>query len=342
MGSKCSKSKLKPKLEDIKSGSFIERSNLGENSMKDSIVQLAGDDSLLTYEKLIAIFPENPELLLKFANSLYEKGMIPQSSECYEKVISQGFPLDSISSLLYSRIQVQNKNYEIAIEILLKSLETSQRDHESHAFLSEIYSMLEVHEKSLKHILEALKINDTVGDYHNSYGLCLMKENEYSEALKHFLIAYELDPHMAKALNNAGNAHRKLGNTAEAITCYNAAINSVPKRMFPIALINLATAHFYTGDILSTLEYFEEALQTGSNIHKIMIKKGYYLLFKSPRTRIAIELLVKQELMKSLMHFSEILQADPENPIVNYYMGLNLEKLARISEANDRFKIAIE
>lgn len=342
MGAKCSKCSSKCDLEDLKSISIADRQSFVENSIKDSIIQLAGDDSLLTLEKIIKNFPENPDLLAKFASSIYEKGLIVQAQDCLNRLLSTGYVFDLKSSLVFAHIQIQNKNYESAIETLTQSIENNRKSHEAHALLSEIYSLLSQNRKSIKHIKKALKITKKVPEYYNVYGLYLMKENNHSEALKNFLLAYDLDPTMAKALNNAGNAYRKIGNTSQAILCYIAAINLIPKRMFPIALINLATAYFYIGDILQTLNYFEEALQTGANIHKIMLKKGYYLLFKNPKTKHAIELLIKQEVLKSIQVFTEVLLTDPYNPIVNFYMALNLVKLTRAVEAHERFRVTIE
>ena len=191
MGSKCSKCTSKNNTETGKNFSFIDAHGPIENSLKDSIIQFVADDSLLTIEKIMQKFPESPQLLAKCGAHLYEKGLISQSSECFQHLLQHGYSLSSSSSLVYAQIQVQNKNYDSAIEILQKSLEINEPDHQIHAFLANIYSILEINDKSLKHITEALKINDKIADYHNSYGLCMMKEKNYQDALKHFLLAYE-------------------------------------------------------------------------------------------------------------------------------------------------------
>jgi tetratricopeptide (TPR) repeat protein len=342
MGSKCSKCLAKDAYSTNKSRSLIDLPSHIDNSLKDSILQLSSDDSFLTFDKILNKHPNNPEILISFASQLYEKGLIIQANECFKRLLEHGFQLSPKGSVIYAHILVQNKNYDIALKILIQSLDKNPNDHETHALLAGIYAELDMQEQSYKHISEAIKWNDNVAEYQNSYGLCMMKKKKYNDALKHFLRAYDLDCNMAKALNNAGNAYRKLGSTVEAIKCYNLAINLIPKRKFPIALINLATACFYTGDILSTLQYFEEALQTGCNIHKIMVKKGYHLLFKNPKTKFAIELVYKQEYRKSIVLFNEILQNDPYNAIVNYYMAIALSEIGKNSEANNYYKATIE
>ena len=341
MGEKCSKCKPKINSDGIVNSSLKGLHSHSE-SAKDSLIQYVNEDSFLSFEKKLTKYPENSEFLEKLAFNLYEKGLTSQSFECFSQLIKQGCILNGKSSMVYAKIQVQSKDYQNAIETLEKSLSKEPENHKIHSFLGELYAILEINDKSFYHTKEALKIDDTVSEYHNNYGLCMMKQKNYSEALTHFLQALDLDHHMAKALNNAGNAYRKLGNIPEAKKCYNAAISLVPRRKFPIALINLATTCFYTGDILLTLKYFEEALQTGSNIHKIMVKKGYHLLFKNPKTKFAIELLCKKEYFKSTHFFFEILKNDSHNPVVCYYMGLALTKLGRNLEANDYYKITIE
>jgi tetratricopeptide (TPR) repeat protein len=342
MGSKCSKCKSNLTSSNISNCSLSNIEKNPELIQKDSIIQLAEEDSILNLEKIITKRPNNPDLLLKLASSLYEKGLSSQSCECYHNFIQQGYTLDTNSSILYAQILVQNKNYDSALEVLTKTLENNADDHKVHGFLGEIYYILEINDKSYYHTKEALRINDKVSEYHNNYGLCMMKEKKYSEALDHFLKAYELDHHMAKALNNAGNAHRKLGNIVEAKKCYTTAIDLIPRRKFPIALINLATAYFYTGDTLQALNHFEEALQTGSNIHKIMVKKGYHLLFKSPKTKSGIELLFKKDYTKSISILSEVLESDSNNPVVNYYIALALVKSSQINESTQYYRKTIE
>ncbi|OMJ76039.1 hypothetical protein SteCoe_23174 [Stentor coeruleus] len=342
MGTKCSKCLAKDDYPTNKKQSLIELPSHIENSLKDSILQLSSDYSFLTFDKILNKHPNNPDILISFASQLYEKGLTIQANECFKYLLERDFQLSPKGSVIYAQILIQNKNYDLAFKILIQNLDNVSNDHETHALLAELYAKLDKHNQSYKHISEAIKLNDNIAEYHNSYGLCMMKKKEYNDALKHFLRAYDLDNNMAKALNNAGNAYRKLGSIAEAIKCYNLAINLIPKRKFPIALINIATICFYTGDILSMLQYFEEALQTGCNIHKIMVKKGYHLLFKNPKTKFAIELFHKQEYRKSIVLFNEILQKDPYNTIVNYYMAISLTEINKNLEANDYYKATIE
>lgn len=342
MGSKCSKCTGKNNLSSSLHSPLPDLGNHIENSFHTSMPHLSQDDSLLTLEKIINNCPNNPEILLKVACHLYEKSLLTQSTEIFNQVINEGYSLDLKSALIYCKIQLQEKNFECALGLLNSYLEIFPDSDQLNFLLGELQGVLNNHELSQKFIKKALGINNKNPEYHNLYGLGLMKRKKYEQALKHFFKAYEIDPSMAKALNNAGNAYRKLGNIIEAIKCYNTAINLIPKRKFPIALINLATTCFYTGDMISTLIYFDEALQTGSNIHKIMVKKGYHLLFKNPKTKLAIETFYKQDFIKSVTLFAEILKSDKNNPIVSYYMASALVKQGKTLEANEYFKVVVE
>jgi tetratricopeptide (TPR) repeat protein len=341
MGSKCSRCTEQEK-DPIPDPALNLFSLQADPANSGSFGSPSLDDSLLTLDKIISKSPENPDLLSKIALHLYEKGLFSQSFDYFTQLENQATPFSPQASFIFAQLLARYKNFDKAIEVLLRSLEQQPGQHKCHAFLGDIYAELEMAEESMTHISEALKLKEDVAEYHNSYGLCMMKKRQFSDALTHFLRAFELDPLMAKSLNNAGNAFRKLGNTSEAIKSYNAAINLTPKRKFPIALINLATACFYTGDIISTLTYFEEALQTGSNIHKIMVKKGYHLLFKNTKTKYAIELIYKLEFYRAAQLLADILSSDPNNPVLHYYKATALSKLNKHVEATDSFKAVIE
>jgi len=342
MGSKCSKCTNKANLSSSLHSPFPDIGNDLENSLHTSMPHLSQDDSLLTLEKIINNCPKNPEILLKVACHLYEKSLLTQSTEIFNQVINEGYSLDLKSALVYSKIHLHEKNFEYALGLLNSFLEVFPDSDQLNFLLGELHGVIDNNELSQKYLKKALELNKKNPEYHNLYGLGLMKRKRYGQALRHFFKAYEIDPSMAKALNNAGNAYRKLGDIIEAIKCYNSAINLIPKRKFPIALINLATTCFYTGDMISTLIYFDEALQTGSNIHKVMVKKGYHLLFKNPKTKLAIETFYKQDFIKAACLFTEILKSDQDNPIVSFYMASALVKQGRNLEANEYFKAVVQ
>jgi superkiller protein 3 len=348
MGSKCSNfTKCTKCAKDLRNEpsrkeAEFERNQEIESSLKESLIHFSLDDSLLTIEKIINKYSNNPEVLLKVACHLHDKKKIGESKEIFEKILGEGDPLDLKSAVSYIKIHIQEKKYEIGRVMVEEYLERFPESDQLFYLLAEIYSIQNESGLAKASIKKALKLDPDNPEYHNVYGLSLMKDKKYEKALKEFEKAFELDQFMAKAMNNAGNAYRKLGNTSEAIKCYNNAIDLVPKRKFPIALINLATTCFYTGDVLSTLNFFEEALQTGSNIHKIMVKKGYHLLFKNPKTKQAIESLLKQEVNKSILLFHEILKNDPNNPVVTFYLASALLKQNKINEAHDMFRNCIE
>ena len=53
---------------------------------------------------------------------------------------------------------------------------------------------------------DALRINDSDGDYHRCLGTCLMMKNEMNKAIKYFQKAIELNPDDSLAYNNIGSA----------------------------------------------------------------------------------------------------------------------------------------
>ena len=73
-----------------------------------------------------------------------------------------------------------------------------------------------------------------------------------------------------------------------------------------------------------------------------MVKKGYHLFFKSPKTKYAIELVYKQDYYKSIQILNDIIKSDVNNPVLHFYMAIALSKLSKTTEANESFKATIE
>ncbi|CAG9325449.1 unnamed protein product [Blepharisma stoltei] len=347
MGSKCSKSNNKP--ENSKSLSFSmgdvetgpDKGNSKKNSSKicilnESYTQLARIEEMLKQD------PENPELNEEMGLYLYNKAKYEDSAPYFEKAIEFDGKLSMKSLMAVGDLETQKNQYEEAIEYYTKALSMDPSVAEIHERLGELYSKVKNQSESLNHLEEAVELDPKNCEYGTNLGLMYLNMHQYEESIKCFLKVLEINPEFPKAHNNLGNAYRKIGKPKEAIHHYLQAIECTPKRKFPIAHINLATTYFYTGDTISALRHFEEALQVGSNIHKVMVTKGYHLLFKNSKTKQGIECLLRQQYNEAASILQEVHQTDLENPVVNYYLGLTYSKLDDLKSANICFKKVIE
>jgi len=101
--------------------------------------------------------------------------------------------------------------------------------------------------------------------------------------------------------------------------------------------LNLAAAYFDANDPASGLSHFVEAMHSGSHVHKVMVAKGYHLLFKHPRIRDGIELYLRQRYVAARDTLAEVRLQDKKNLIVTYYLAACCWKLKEEASAEALF-----
>lgn len=344
MGSKCSKSNNK--AQRLKSSSLYASDKEKASDKGNSKMGLGNnnelDDTYSRLQDLLNQDPKNPNLNIEIALCLYKKSKFNDSFKYFERAIELGAELTFKSCIAIADLETQKSNYDSAIDYYKKALDFNPNEAEAHERLGELYNHKKNHKQSLKHLEEAVQLDPKNCEFGTNLGLMYLNMHLYEKAANSLLKVLENNPEFAKAHNNLGNAYRKIGRSKEAIQHYNLAIDHTPKRKFPIAHVNLATTYFYSGDTISALRHFEEALQVGSNIHKVMVTKGYHLLFKNSKTKGAIECILRQNFSEALSILLEIQKNDQDNLVINYYLGLTYSKLEDPKSANFFYKRVLE
>lgn len=282
---------------------------------------------LLHIEEMLGSDPEDPELNLRMAMALYKRGQTENSQRYFDAVCRTEFPLPFESCLALCHLLLAKGQHKSALGYLKPALCTHSTCPELQHQLAEAYKGLSNNEKAVKHLKLAVKHSPSNWEYLNELGLHCFQRNLLPEAQKYFTRALQLHNDYPQAHNNLGNTYRKQGETQAALEHYNLAVSKTYKRKFPTALLNLATTFFDLGEVPSALNCFQEALSVGPNIHKLMVAKGYYLLFKSPKTKPGVEALFEGDLCRASALLNEALQNDPLNPAVNYYLAVTYTRL---------------
>ena len=186
-------------------------------------------------------------------------------------------------------------------------------------------------------------------------------EEKYTEAVKEYTKAIELNPEYFEAYGNRGNAYADLGRYKEAIRDYNKVIELNPEGWL---------AYYNRGDVYADLERYDEAIrdynkaiEINPNYAKLYYNRGiaYYELEKyinaiRDYTR-AIEIdpkavnayidrgIVYEELGRyedAIRDFSTAIEINPEAADAYYHRGLTYEYLKQYSEAIKDYRRVLE
>lgn len=321
MGSKCSKTKPIPPMPSQLHSESSPLTSFKSHPLEHSQMEL------LHIEELLGRDPDDPQLNLRMAMALYRRGQTEDSQQYFEAVCRTEFPLCLESLLVVSGLFLSRGEYKSSLGHLEAALCTHPTCPELHHQLSEAYRGLSNNEKAMKHLKLSVKHSPGNWEYLNEFGLHCFHRNLLPKAQDCFTRALQLHNDYPQAHNNLGNTYRKQGDSQAALEHYKLAVAKTYKRKFPTALLNLATTFFDLGEVPSALNCFQEALSAGSNIHKLMVAKGYHLLFKSPKTKPGIEALFEGDLHCASTLLTEALQNDPLNPAVNYYLAVTYARL---------------
>lgn len=286
--------------------------------------------------------PDNPEWMVKMGYCLYAKGLYSEAEMYFRKGTERAQDVDAKTYYALGTICAKSGRFEEAQEFLTKSLEKDSKFARSNQKLGEVYMALKQYQAALGPLQIACDLERHDAELRGNLGLCLLSLDRLPEAVVALQAAVSLNPGLAKAHNNLANAYRKQGKLNESIKYYLEAIERTPRRHFPAAHLNLAAAYFDSGDTASALRHFEEAMHVGTHIHKVMVAKGYHLLFKHARIREAIEYYLCQKYEQGRELLAEIRKQDKKNLIVSYYLACCHWKLGEEERAKALFRLVVK
>jgi arylsulfatase A-like enzyme/Flp pilus assembly protein TadD len=165
----------------------------------------------------------------------------------------------------YGLLLVNEGRLDKGIEFLQKALGIIDYDPEVWTHLGIAYSQKGEFQKALHSYEKALSLDDTDALIHNNLGLLhfstliqTKKVQEGTKALESYRKAIELDPGLASAYNGLAGVFHVIGQTDNAISMWEKALELEPDYDFPI--YNLGLAHLDKGNKAQALKYFERYL----------------------------------------------------------------------------------
>jgi tetratricopeptide (TPR) repeat protein len=163
-------------------------------------------------------------------------------------------------------------------------------------------------------------------DYNNK-GVSLDSLGRHAEALTCYERALEINPRYANAWSNKGGALDRLGRLAEALTCYDRAVEINPS--FAEAWYKKGIALRYLGQHADVPTCFERVLETNPRFAMAWDDKGNALAHLGRHA-------------EALTCYERALEISPRLPLTWYNKGVALADLGRPAEALTCYERALE
>ena len=115
------------------------------------------------------------------------------------------------------------------------------------------------YEKAIAELTEAIKLDPKLALAYNNRGEAYRRKGEFDKALEDFNEAIRLNPKYDEAYTNRANVYINNGDFERAIEDYNEAISLTPK--FALAYNNRGFAYYNTGELDKAIEDYNEAIK---------------------------------------------------------------------------------
>ncbi|MFX1379459.1 MAG: tetratricopeptide repeat protein [Promethearchaeota archaeon] len=204
------------------------------------------DEAFKFYEKALRVneMMESPDIKNKdLIKSSYKKGLINRA-----------------------KLEVENKNYDKAIEQCKRALELDDVFVEAYYHLGLIYYYKKNYNVAIGNFQKAVDYNKNHAESWKWMGLTYEAKEDYDNALKNINNSVKIDPNFADGWYNLGNVHKLRNEFDKAIESYNKATEINPE--FAKAWFFKGIAYFDKRDYNNAILNIEKAIKIDPNFGK--------------------------------------------------------------------------
>ncbi len=188
--------------------------------------------------------------LFESAIALHSKGRLEEAKEKYRELLTMS-PRHADSLHALGIIAIQEKNFEVAVDLIRKSLEIDSLNAAAYCNLGDALRARGSSEEALASYERARNLAADFLEPHLKRAAVLRGLGRFEEALKSYHHVLAINPADVATLVNRGITLKSLRRFDEAIASYDQAIKLKP---------NFAEAFYNRGNALGELERFNEAV----------------------------------------------------------------------------------
>ena len=184
-------------------------------------------DATAIFERYVAQKPKNVWGHYMLGLSAWKNGDTMKAEVSFEDALAVD-PSHVKTLLNYSRLFIEQKRHDEAIELLTRAAEAEPESMVVYRLLGRTYAVKGETDKAMEAYAKAIEVNDLDAWSMNNLGLLLLDTQRFDEALTWFTKAVDVRPSVPSFHNNLGMALEQTGRFRAAATAYREALAADP------------------------------------------------------------------------------------------------------------------
>jgi Flp pilus assembly protein TadD len=210
-----------------------------------------------------------------------------------------------------------------------RNLQVVKKEAEANRNLGEALLNEAKYTQALKLFLKAQELNPNDPYLQNDLGLTYLAKKKPELAITHFKKALELEPTYSSAMNNLGTAYLEIRDCDAAIATFNSLLEDLVYSSPHYPLSNLGDAYFCKNDYMQAEKYYLESLEA---------RTGFFFALKG----LGKTYTVLGRLDEAIARLSEAAQKAPLFPEIYFDLAVAYEKAGDFEKARQNYQKVIE
>ncbi|MFQ5946470.1 MAG: tetratricopeptide repeat protein [Anaerolineae bacterium] len=216
------------------------------------------EEAVEAYRETLQIFPEHPTAFEHLREVYKKKATAAETIQTLEATVARqerDFIAWNLLGVLYGR----ERRWDEALEALARSIEAEPRAADTLVNRGWVLMELRRYEDAMAAFEAALTLQPRLARAHAGLGSLLVEsKGDYTEGMRHYLTAVNLDPENPALLNDLGWLSYKMSRYPEAVAALEKATTLDPNN--PMIQTNLGLAYQKAGKLDEAVAHLQKAL----------------------------------------------------------------------------------
>ncbi|MFH1845435.1 MAG: tetratricopeptide repeat protein [bacterium] len=277
------------------------------------------------YQKAFGVDPARHELLPRIIDS-YLDGGEPLQARVQARMARNNHPEAAGTWIATGKIAESESRFADAIEAYLEARRLGWENRDLDLVIGNLYMRIGDSAKAQQYMAAGIDSPDAKPEVIYNYGISLLREKKFSEAVKALQRVVEQRPEMPQAWQALALSLRNAKRYSEAVTAYEKTISFGEDSKLSF---NLAYCLKRAGRTDEAVARYEEAIFLDP-----MFSEAYH--------NLANTLIAAQRYEKALDVLTDFLVIEPDSYRILFNQGLCLYHLTRYNEAIEKYELAME
>jgi len=280
------------------------------------------------YSEIVLKSPRSAVGYIKLARLYAQQGQTDNAIAQLQKGLGLVEDNQTLAAELVT-VWLSAERFDDALALCDQRLKANPEEAFAHYLKGRVYSRMKKYDSAKKAFEKAAEIDPMWPEAGNSLAAVYLLQEKKKEAIDHFEETLAHNPKNPTAILVLGRLYEERKEYDKAIEVYENGVGKVPG--FWSAANRLA---FLSADRATSVETLDRALKIASAAYRMkpgqaaIIDTLGWIYYKKGETERALHL------------YEKLIAAAPEDPVVNYHMGVVLKKSGDIDTAKEKLQIA--